>query len=48
MHVIAQIPGVKYISPDRTVQKHLDLTAATVGATLPFSTAGPGRALAWR
>ena len=33
---IAHNPAVKYISLDRTVQKHLDLTAATVGANLAF------------
>jgi serine protease AprX len=33
---IAHNPAVKYISLDRTVQKHLDLTAATVGANVAF------------
>ena len=32
--LISQIPGVKFVSPDRQVHKHLDLTAATVGSTL--------------
>src|SRR5438094_1796617 len=32
--LIASIPGVKYVSPNRTVRRHLDLTAATVGADI--------------
>ena len=31
---IAQLPGVKRLSPDRTVASHLDLTAGTVGSTI--------------
>jgi len=32
--IIAKLPGVKYVSPDRPVVRHLDLTTATVGSTL--------------
>ena len=32
--LIAQIPGVKFVTPDRQVVKHLDLTAATVGSNI--------------
>jgi serine protease AprX len=31
---IAQLPGVKLVSPDRKVVKHLDLTAGTVGSAI--------------
>ena len=32
--LIAQLPGVKMVSPDRKVVKHLDLTAGTVGSAI--------------
>src|ERR1039457_1560544 len=32
--VLAKLPFVKYISPDRQVKRHLDITTATVGANL--------------
>src|SRR5579872_4225315 len=46
---IAEIPTVKYVSPDRPVVKHLDITAATVGSSiansLGFTGAGIGVAV---
>jgi len=35
--VIAKIPGVKHITPDRTVVKHMDITDVTVGSTIANS-----------
>src|SRR4051812_7858747 len=34
MKKIATLPGVVYVTPDRQLKRKLDLTAATVGATL--------------
>src|SRR4051812_2045687 len=40
---IAALPGVKRVTPDREVHKHLDTTAATVGSTLANQYGWTGR-----
>src|SRR5690349_17835464 len=30
--LLSKLPGVRYISPDRSIKKKLDITAATTGA----------------
>src|SRR5215471_17597203 len=43
--VLAKLPFVKYISPVRTVQRHLDLTRATVGANTAFQAGLTGQGI---
>src|SRR4051794_4133917 len=42
---IAGIPGVKYITPDRTIKKRMDLTASTVGSGLAFQSGLTGQGI---
>src|SRR5579883_683614 len=42
---IAALPFVKYVTPVRTVTRHLDLTAATVGSTLAFQAGLTGQGI---
>jgi len=44
--VLAKLPFVKYISPDRQVQRHLDITTATVGANLAWQSGYTGAGVA--
>ena len=43
--LIAKIPGVTYITPDRPMQKKLDLTRATTGASLAFQSGFTGQGI---